>query len=70
MELTPRQQDSADVLQIKESYTSHQYDNKKYDKDSIQAIRASVGAVWYDAGTNTMYVCYGVIDGEPKWRPI
>jgi hypothetical protein len=70
MELTPRQQDSADVHQIKESYTSQQYDNKKYDKDSRQPIRASVGAVWYDDETKTMYICYGVINGRYKWRPI
>jgi hypothetical protein len=70
LELNPRQQDIADVLQIKESYTSQQYGNKKYDKVSKQPIRASVGAVWYDDETKTMYICYGVINGKSKWRPI
>jgi hypothetical protein len=70
MELTPRQQDSAEVLQIKDSYTPQQCGAKKHDKNSIQTKQGSVGAVWYDDETKTMYICYAKINGRFKWRPI
>jgi hypothetical protein len=70
MELTPRQQDSADVHQIKESYASQEEGNKKYDKNSTPPEQASIGAIWFNDDTKTMYICHGIINGRHKWRPI
>jgi hypothetical protein len=68
---TPQQQDSADVQRIKESYSSPEQSTLQSGAAALEHMKyGSLGEVVYDETTYSLYVCYGVIDGKPKWRRI
>lgn len=70
--LLKQQQDSKDVNEITRAYIKKWNDSIEITDEQADKLmgKAFIGAIRWDAPSNTLQICYGVINGVLKWKAI